>query len=85
MTGQLYLKPDEGKFLSIAVVSMLEQLNDSASDVAINWSPESRKNLKDMLASGKTLRIKLERLGFDLSSLPPLVDGEEKDYFTKES
>lgn len=85
MTNQLFLKPDEGKFLSMAVVGMIEDLRQSLQNQSVPWNPESRKDMKDMLAAGESLRIKLKKLGFDMRDLPPYIDGEEKDYLTKES
>lgn len=79
------MKPDEAKFIGMAVVSMLEQLKDTSQNQLINWNPESRKDIKDMLNVGSTLKIKMERLGFDMRPLPSLADGEENDYLTKES
>ena len=85
MTNQLFLKPDEGKFLAMAVVAIIEQLSESSQNEKLNWNPETRKDLKDMLAAGRTLRIKLEKLGFDCRDLPPYIDGEETDFLTKPS
>lgn len=85
MTNQLFLKPDEGKFLSMAVVAMIEDLTETSQNQKLNWNPESRKDFKDMLSAGNTLRIKLAKLGFDMRELPPYIDGEETDYLTKES
>jgi hypothetical protein len=85
MTNQLYLKPDEGKFLGMAVASTLELVEEHSKNPAIPWTPESRKDLKDMLESGRRLKAKLEKLGFDVRPLPDLEPGEENDYLTKES
>jgi hypothetical protein len=85
MTNQLFLKPDEGKFLGMAVIAIIEQLRESNQNQNINWNPETRKSLKDMLAAGNSLRIKLEKLGFDCRDLPPYIDGEETDFLTKPS
>lgn len=82
---QLYLKPEEAKFLGMAVVAMVEHLKDSGTDETIPWNPETRKTIGDMLTAGKGLKIKLEGMGFDMRPLPDYVKGEEKDYFTKES
>lgn len=82
---QLYLKPEEAKFLGMAVVAMVEHLQNSATDETIPWNPASRKTIVDMLTAGKALKIKLDGMGFDMRPLPDLVDEEMKDYFTKES
>jgi hypothetical protein len=83
--NNLFLKPDEKKFVAMSVVSTLEQLQEMASNPQINWNPETRKDLKDMLAAGNSLRIKLEKLGFDVRELPPYVDGDENEFLTKQS
>lgn len=86
MKGEhLYLKPDEVKFLSMAVLGQIEVLRDTSQDPKINWTPEMRKDLKDMLASGNTLRIKMKNLGFDMRDLPPYNEGDENEFLTKES
>jgi hypothetical protein len=85
MTNNLFLKPNEGKFLSMAVVALIEQLHATSTNPNLNWNPEVRKDLKEMREAGNSLRIKLEKLGFDMRDLPPYIDGEEKDYLTKES
>lgn len=85
MTNQLFLKPDEGKFLSMAVVAMIEQLTETSQNQNINWNPETRKDIKDMLAAGRALRIKMNKLGLDTRDLPPYIDGEEEAFLTKPS
>lgn len=82
---QLYLKPNEVKFISMAVLSMLEQLQDSAKNQLLNWNPETRKDLKDMIEIGSNLKIKLKKLGFDMRELPPYLDGDEDEFLTKQS
>lgn len=82
---QLYLKPEEAKFISMAVLAMLEDLAATSKNQLINWNPEARKDLKDMVAAGTALKIKLERLGFDMRQLPPYLEGDENDFLTKES
>ena len=81
----LYLKPDEAKFISMAVLSMIEQLEDTSKNQLINWNPEARKDLKDMVGAGNSLKIKLQKLGFDMRELPPYLEGDENDFLTKHS
>lgn len=82
---QLFLKPDEQKFIALAVVNMLDQLEESSKNQFINWNPDARGYLKDMLSAGNGLKIKLGRLGFDMRDLPPFIDGDEEDFLTKQS
>lgn len=79
----LYLKPEEQKFISMSVVALIEQLRETAINPMMNWNPETRKDLKDMLAAGESLRVKLKNLGFDMRPLPPFVDGDENEFLTK--
>jgi len=83
--NHLYLKPDEGMFLGMSVVSTLEHLTESLKNERIPWTPESRATMKEMISSGEMLKVKLQKLGFDLRPLPDLEDGEENDYITKPS
>jgi hypothetical protein len=82
---QLYLKPDEAKFLGMSVVTMLENLMDSAIDPELNWTPETRKLLKEMIHAGTNLKIKLSGQGFDMRPLPPFENGDETEFLTKQS
>jgi hypothetical protein len=82
---QLYLKPNEAKFISMAVVSLIEQIESTSKDQRINWNPETRKDLKDMREIGSNLKIKLKNMGFDMRELPPFIAGDEDEFLTKES
>lgn len=81
----VYIRKDEGKFLAMAVLAMLEDLSDSSKDEKINWNPSARKTIKEMIAAGQSLKSKLQNLGIDMAPLPPYLDGDEKEFLTKES
>lgn len=80
MTNQLFLKPNEGKFLALATVALIEQLNKSSQNVLINWNPETRKNMREIIEAGKSLSIKLRKLGFDMSGLPPFIEATRMSF-----
>lgn len=82
---QLFLKPEEAKFLAMAVVSMIDQINDAAKNQRANWNPEARKDFKEMITAGTALKIKLEKLGLDMRDLPEYLDGDEDTFLTKQS
>lgn len=82
---QLYLKPDEAKFLSMAVVSRIEELHNTSQNQIINWNPEARKLLKEMIEAGKSLKIKMEKIGIDMRPLPPFEEGNQDEFITKQS
>lgn len=82
---QLFLKPNEAKFIALSVVSLLDQLKESARNPEIPFNPEARKDLKQMIEAGTSLQIKLKKLGFNVDDLPPYMDGDETEFLTKES
>lgn len=82
---QLYLKPEEGKFLALSVINLLELLKDTSQNPKIPWNPEARKQHREMMEAGKSLSAKLKKLGFDMTDLPPFMDGDEQEFLTKES
>lgn len=82
---QVYLKPEEQEFLSMAVLRTLEELHDMEQNPTIPWTPEARKLMKDMTAAGKALKVKLEKLGFDMTMPPEFKTGDEQEFFTKQS
>lgn len=79
---QLYLKPDEGKFLALAVLRTLDEIRETEEHP---WTPAARKDRKDMLTAGTALRLKLEKLGFDMRPLPDYEQGDEDEFLTKQS
>lgn len=82
---QLYLKPDEARFLGMAVASMLEQIEGFAMNPEHPWNPETRKMFKEMREAGSALEIKLKKLGIPVEPLPAYNEGDEEDFFTKPS
>lgn len=46
MTNQLFIKPEEGKFLAMAVLYTIELLHSQSQNDKINWNPETRRDLK---------------------------------------
>lgn len=85
MKQNVFLKMEEIKFIALATIAQLEDLRNAATDEKIPWTPESRKTIKEMREAGEAVKIKLQKLGFDMSDLPELYPGEEDEYLTKES
>lgn len=82
---QLFLKPDEQHFISMAILDLIEQLTNTSNDQKLPWTPQARKDIKDMLDTGNRLKIKLEGLGFNMRPLPDFEDGDINTFFTKPS
>lgn len=85
MTRQLFLKPNEEKFIAMAVLSAIDLVSNIMKDQKLNWTPESRKDMKEMLEAGNGLKIKMKKLGFDMRELPPFLESDIDEFFTKES
>lgn len=81
----LFLKPDEMKFLALAVLSKLEDLDKSQRNPKLNWNPETRKLLKVMVDAGTALKVKMQKLGCDMRDIPEFEEGDEDEFLTKES
>lgn len=85
MTNSLFLKPEEGKFVALATIDLVERLTNISRNDKINWNPAARKQLKEMIEAGTKLKEKLKKLGFDMSELPPFMEGDQDEFLTKES
>lgn len=69
----------------MAVLEMIETIKDTSTNVQHNWNPSARKDLQEMKQAGLAVKIKMQKLGFDMRDLPPYNEGDEKDYLTKQS
>ena len=81
----LYLKPQEAAFLGMAVMSMIDNLERQAKEQNLNWTPAARSTFREMLTAAAGLKVKMEKMGFDMRELPPFEEGDEQEYFTKQS
>lgn len=85
MVEQLYLKPAEGKFLALATMALLTDMEEGNQHPQFNWTPEARRDFREIIEAGKSLRIKLAKLGFNMTNLPPFKEGDQDEFLTKES
>jgi hypothetical protein len=83
MKHQLELTTKEGKFMVMAVAGKMEDLHKAITDPEYHWNQETLATLKEMYQAGKSLAAKLEKISGQPIDLPPLLPGEEKNYFTK--
>lgn len=84
-TQNVFLKPNEGKVLALALLDFIDCTKTTSQNPNINWTPQSRKDIKDMLEAAESLRIKLRKLGFKMDDLEPYKPGDEIEFLTKES
>lgn len=64
---------------------IIQDLNSTAKDPSIPWTPEARAIQKDIAAAAKAAAGKLEKFTGVKCDLPPYQPGDENEFFTKES
>lgn len=83
----VFLTPKEALAVQLALGSMMEDLNAMKSEKYINvpWTPEARKDQRDIMASAKSAARKIEKITGVEASLPEYKPGDENEFLTKES
>lgn len=70
--------------LGMAIANTIEYFEDMANNQKLNWTPEARQDIKEMLAAAFSLKAKMEKIGIDVS-LADIEPGDENEFLTKES
>lgn len=78
----IYLTKEEYKAVQLGLAHILEDFKQTG---LLPWNAESRKDMKDIMTATNSAAAKIEKITGIKAILPPYIDGEEKDYFTKES
>ena len=81
----IFFLPNEAKIIGLGLASVIEDLNEARSNHSIPWTPEARKEMDDMYKSAKNAASKIEKFCGIKCDLPPYNEGDEKEFFTKES
>lgn len=83
----LFFTPKETKALGMGLAVVLDQLQDvkKGEGSAIPWTAEARKILLDMEQSVRSAIDKLEKFAGVDCTLPEYKEGDENEFFTKES
>lgn len=85
LKGRDVLTPPEIKILVMSLAGTIEDFEAVGKDPRLPWTPEARKDMKEMLTHAYSAKKKLEKTtGFEVR-LDPYVEGDEKDMLTKES
>lgn len=79
--------PAEIKILILGLVTVQEDLETGSKNQQYNFTPEARKDMKDMLDAANSARKKLEGvvnkgIAFEVAQYE---EGDEKDFLTKQS
>lgn len=83
MNQPIYFNPKEVMALAMGLARIIEDFN--TSDPLTPFTPETRRDIKDILENVRTAAAKIEKFTGFKCVLPDLEPGEEKDYLTKES
>lgn len=81
------LLPHETKIIILALVQLIEDMDGASKNTDFNFTPDARKDMKEMLSAAYSAKKKLEVIvnkgvAFQLD---PYVEGDEKEFLTKES
>lgn len=81
----LILTPDEVTIILVALSGTIEDLTETSTNVKLPLNPEARTACREMLTAAKSAQKKLETtIGHEIR-LDAFVDGDEKEFLTKES
>jgi hypothetical protein len=81
---KIYFNPNEVKAISMGLGIMLDDI-DSPLMKQQPWTPEARKDFKEMKEAARSAAAKLEKFTGIKCALPPYNDGDENEFLTKES
>lgn len=82
---QAALTHDEAKIIVMALANQIEDLEDTLKNVRLNWTPESRRTINEMVAAAKSARDKIVAITGINPNLPPYEEGDAEIYTTKPS
>lgn len=81
---RIYLTPHEATIIGLAIGSLIEdQLNQKLDELP--WNPDARKAKREMLAAAKSVAAKWKNFYNIDCDLGEYNEGDEKEFFTKQS
>lgn len=85
VTGKENMTPKEIKIILIALAGAIEDLEASLKNTALNFTPQARKDMTDMLATAMSAKTKLEAAAMkgDEFIVTPYQEGDEKDFLQR--
>lgn len=85
MMTTVTLTPKEVMTLEMGIARIIEDMEEVNNDQSIPFTPEARKDMRDILTNAKAAKAKLELIRGHEIRIAPYVDGDEKEFLTKES
>jgi hypothetical protein len=79
------LTPDEVKVIQMSLSGTIMDLKETQKDQRFPFTPEARRDMKDILRHMESALSKIALTSGHLVQLDPYVEGDEKDFLTKQS
>lgn len=79
---KIYFNPDEVQAISMGLAIIMQ---DYEATKQLPWDPAARKTQADIMKATRSAAAKLEKFAGVKSDLPPYNEGDENEFFTKES
>lgn len=79
------LTPEEVTVIQMALQNTIEDLETVGKDPTIPLTPEARKDAREILANAKSALKKIQSTSGHAVRMDPYKEGDEKEFFTKES
>ena len=77
--------PEEVTVIQMALQNTIEDLETVGKDPTIPFTPEARKDQREILACAKSALSKVQATSGHAVQMDPYKDGDEQEFFTKES
>lgn len=79
------LTPKEVAVIQMALSGMIDDLKAVASDPTIPLTPQARKDSKDILNNAVSAHKKIASVSGNEIKLDPYKEGDEQEFFTRQS
>lgn len=79
------LNPKEVIIIQMALGTMIEDFEATMNDPRFNFTPEARKEQKEIYATAKSALAKIALVSGALVKIDPYNEGDEIEFLTKES
>lgn len=79
------LTSDEVAVIQMALQNTIEDLEIVGKDPTVPFTPEARKHSREILAHSKSALKKIQSTSGHAVRMDPYKEGDEKEFFTKES
>lgn len=79
------LSPDEVAVIQMALQNTIEDLEAVGKDPTIPFTPEARKHSREILLAAKSALKKISITSGHAVRMDPYKEGDEQEFFTKES